>query len=40
MTKLPETDEYQANSTLEVSDLIAMAMVIGILLFILGPFGS
>jgi hypothetical protein len=40
MTKFSETDEYQANSILDVFDLIAMAMLIGIISFILGISAS
>jgi hypothetical protein len=36
MMMLSETDEYQAHSILNGFDLVAMAMLIGILLFILG----
>jgi hypothetical protein len=36
MTTSSETDKYRANSILDFGDLIAIAMLIGILLFILG----
>ena len=39
MTHLSETDEHQINPILDLFDLVAMAMVIGILFFILGPSG-
>jgi hypothetical protein len=37
---LSETNEYQANPILDFFDLVAMAIIIGILLFILGPQAS
>jgi hypothetical protein len=36
MTQLPETHTHLASSNLDFSDLIGMAIVIGVLLFILG----
>jgi hypothetical protein len=36
MTKSPQTDNYQTSTIMDFGDLIAIAMLIGILLFILG----
>jgi hypothetical protein len=40
MTRFSETDGYQPNPIVDVFDVIAMAMLIGILLLILGPQAS